>query len=221
MASDAKSPFRLWLDNDESESSFALPSPRLVEKPHVPAPLLLGTCEFNTSKLKESSEECEKEGRDKATVRLRLQLIRKRRRDGRKLTVSPLHDSISPLQMKRGTHPSPGFLKDSSQKHRSNSANRTLCISGKIQGHRALFTPTSPKSLKSKPIYPDSPTYHIPPLHDLTLHPYLIITNPRKLIEFQPHPPQYFRSPKAAKAEARPAGKSKETRGNSRMRRRS
>jgi hypothetical protein len=123
--------------------------------------------------------------------------------------------------MKRLSHPSPGFLRNTSQRHRSNSANRTLCLSGKTQGHRALFTPTSPKSLKSKPFYPDSPTYLIPPLQDLILHPYLTITNPRKLVEFLPRSPQYFPSPKAAKAEARLAVKSKETKGNSRMRRRS
>lgn len=221
MASDFKSPFRLWLDNDGSQSSFALPSPRLVENPHVPAPLLLGISDFCTSKQKDSSEEGEKEGRDRARVRLRLQVIRKRRRDGRKVTVSPLRDSISPLQMKRVAQPSPSFLTDLSRKYGSNSANRSLCISGKIQDHRALFTPTSPKGLKPKPTFPDTPTYHIPPLQDLPLHPYLTITNPRKWVEFQAHPPQYFYSPKAAKAEARPVGKFKETRGNSRIRRRS
>lgn len=97
MADDPKSPFRLWLDNEDldSQSSFALPSPRLVERPDVPSPLLLGTSDcWDTTDHLGSGETREEEKRGKEMsrygeiVRLRLQMMR-RVSGGRQNTVSP------------------------------------------------------------------------------------------------------------------------------------
>jgi len=151
---EVKSPFRLWLDNEDSQCSVALPSPRLVERLGVPSPLLLGATE--------EREESRGEGT------LRLQFVRERKPDGGKRAVSPICTSVSPLRRKRLTHRRPDYPVDSSRKHRSSTANRKLFLSNKHP--TALFTPTSPKSV------------HLTPKPH-TLHPYLTIASPHKEVE--------------------------------------
>lgn len=197
MAGNPKSPFHLWLDSEDldSESSFVLPSPRLVERPDVPSPLLLGTSDcwntveqFEGQESRESDRAGTRESRYGEIVRLRLQMMRTVKA-GRKSTLSPTQADSGPFQIKRITRPLPQILKDSSQTHRCSSANRKLFLPTNTP-LRAMPFPPSPSSLK---------------VHPLPIRPHLICA------PAQSPSRQGFTNPKTGQAGSKVTVKQKET----------
>lgn len=206
MADDSKSPFRLWLDNEglDSQSSFVLPSPRLVEKPGVPAPLQLGISDFDAfDPVEETSQETH--SKDNADAfQQKLHSARDVHVRGKNRTVSPAYALLRPVLVKRVTRPLAELLKEAGQKYRSSSVTKKMFFPCKSPIRGVLFTPTAPNALKPRPLHLESPKTHVFPPKELHYQPYLTITNLRKRVANLFGPRTDFHSPKGRELRALP-----------------